>query len=43
VNIALDVLQMKNEGKSIKEIRDKIDADYAGMGYTPTPTPPVSD
>jgi hypothetical protein len=32
---------MKNEGKDIKDIRAKIDADYATKGYTPTPTPPV--
>jgi hypothetical protein len=41
VDIALDVLQMKNEGKDIKEIRQTIDDQYGGLGYTPTPTPPV--
>lgn len=41
MNIALDVLQMKNKGMDIKDIRANIDGQYAPKGYTPTPTPPV--
>ncbi|MHB0867650.1 MAG: hypothetical protein ACYC6B_06230 [Thermoleophilia bacterium] len=38
---ALDVLQWNQQGIGIKEIRQRIDAKYSAMGYTPTPTPPI--
>jgi hypothetical protein len=43
VSEALDVLQGKEEGKSIKDIRTMIDERYGLGKYAPgTPTPPVS-
>ncbi len=43
MDIALDVLQMKEDGKSIQEARQAIDEKYRAKypGFTPTPTPPV--
>lgn len=39
MDIALDVIQMKEDGKSLKEIRAGIDEEYGKLGYEATDTP----
>jgi len=39
-NIAIEAYELKQQGKSLKEIRDYIDRKYSRFGR-PTPTPPV--
>lgn len=39
LEIALQSALLQKEGKSVKEIRDRIDATYEGKAGSPTPTP----
>ncbi|MBE0429080.1 MAG: hypothetical protein IBX61_04320 [Thermoleophilia bacterium] len=41
MDIALDVIRLKDNGKDIKEIREWIEEEYSKLGYPATDTPPV--